>query len=87
MPPVELFNRTARETRDEVILLAEERFRRHLSEELRRVESRFGDEIITVRQEMARMEVRLIRWMFGFWATHMAAVIALFVTIVRFLSY
>lgn len=85
---VDLFNQTTREIRDEVIVLAEERFGQRLAEELRGVETRFearlGHEMQDVRREIAslskdftrsiaRAETRLIRWSFVFWATLLVA--------------
>ena len=32
-----------------------------------RLEARVGQQLAEMRSEMARMETRLIRWMFGFW--------------------
>ena len=42
-----------------------------------RFERRVTEMVGTLRVEMARMEVRLIRWMFVFWLGQLAAMIAL----------
>ena len=70
---VSLFNQAARETRDDVIVVAEERFRRHVADELRGVETRFEARLGALAQRIAAVESRLIRWCFVFWATLMAA--------------
>lgn len=59
-------NLTLMEWKKDVLESAADRFERRLTE----VEG-------TLRVEMARMEVRLIRWMFVFWLGQLAAMIAL----------
>lgn len=61
-----MLNLTLMEWKKDVLESASDRFDRRLTE----VEG-------TLRVEMARMEVRLIRWMFVFWLGQLAAMIAL----------
>lgn len=61
---VELLNRTSRDTRDEVVTLAVERFERRLAEELRTLETRLTH----------RMSAHL-RWMFGLWVTEIGIIL------------
>ncbi|MGH7545781.1 MAG: LA_3696 family protein [Gemmatimonadota bacterium] len=70
---VDLFNQAARETRDDVVVVAEERFARRVAEAETRFEARLGQEVGVLRREVAAAETRLIRWSFVFWATLMAA--------------
>lgn len=79
---VELFNQAGRETRYEVVLLAEERFGRRLAEGLAglemRLDRRLGEELgkvwaavaeleVRLTREMASLEARLLRRTFAFW--------------------
>lgn len=75
---VELLDYTTRETRDQVVLLAEERFGRrlaqtesHFERRLSAFERRVLEEIGSVRRDIAAIEPRLLRWSFVFWTTQM----------------
>ena len=61
-----MLNLTLMEWKRDVLESASDRFERRLTEETG-----------MLRVEMARMEVRLIRWMFVFWLGQLAAMIAL----------
>lgn len=77
---VDLRNRSARETRDDVITIVGERFERRLGEEIGKVH----EEIAKVREELAKVpgqitaaKVDLLRWMLLFWATQLLAILGL----------
>lgn len=71
---VELLDRTTRQTRDQVVLLAEERFGRRLAEAETRFEQRLAQLETRFERRFADFEGRLerrltdvIRWMVGLW--------------------
>lgn len=53
---MDLLSQATRSARDDIVELSSERFERRLAEETGRL-----------RQQMAKLETRLIRWMFVFW--------------------
>ena len=70
---VDWLNAVDQSYRDEFRDLFEANFGR-VEARLREMEARFGQSSAELRGEMARMEARLIRWMFVFWVTTWLAV-------------
>ncbi|MFP4302235.1 MAG: LA_3696 family protein [Spirochaetaceae bacterium] len=94
---VEMLNRSEEESRANTIDLVEQRFRRHLAEELGNCEQRLHREIVdlgaSLREEMAEMKTSLrseihstqlatIRWMFAFWVGQMAVLAGILLVLV-----
>lgn len=81
---VDLLNEAGGRVRDDVVTLAEERFQRHLAEELALFRQEMAREFALVRQEIAdvRVEVTSVKsdltWrLFYFWAAHLVAIAGL----------
>lgn len=85
---VDLFNQAGRETRDDVIVLAEEKFGRRLAESTAALETRLTERMAALETRLTRRmaeletrftervaaaETRLLRWSFVFWATLLVA--------------
>lgn len=70
---VELLDRAGRETRDEVVLLAEERFSRRVAEAEIRFERRVAEGMASLETRLtdriAGVETKVVRWTFAFWTT------------------
>ncbi|MFP4426426.1 MAG: LA_3696 family protein [Spirochaetaceae bacterium] len=83
---VEMLNRSEEESRANTIDLVEQRFRRHLAEELGNCEQRLHREIVdlgaSLRGEMAEIRVSMIRWMFAFWVGQMAVLAGILLVLV-----
>ncbi|MFP4302237.1 MAG: LA_3696 family protein [Spirochaetaceae bacterium] len=83
---VEMLNRSEEESRANTIDLVEQRFRRHLAEELGGCEQRLHREIVdlgaSLRGEMAEIRVSMIRWMFAFWVGQMAVLAGILLVLV-----
>ncbi|MFP4408128.1 MAG: LA_3696 family protein [Spirochaetaceae bacterium] len=83
---VEMLNRSEEESRANTIDLVEQRFRRHLAEELGNCEQRLHREIVdlgaSLREEMAEIRVSMIRWMFAFWVGQMAVLAGILLVLV-----
>ncbi len=94
---VEMLNRSEEESRQNTIDLVEQRFRRHLTEEIGGCEQRLHREIVdlgaSLREEMAEMgsglrgemgeiQVSMIRWMFAFWVGQMAVLAGILLVLV-----
>jgi hypothetical protein len=87
---VDLFNRTARATREEVVLLAEERFARRLAESETRLDRRIAEQTATLWQAISYLEARVshgltvqTRWIAGLWVAQtglLAALLSLFLS-------
>lgn len=70
---MDLLNRTAHQTREDVVGLVAERFERRLSEE----SGALRLDIAAVRGEIASTKAELIRWMFIFWVGQVGATLGI----------
>jgi hypothetical protein len=77
----DLLNETVGEMTGSTITVAEERFERRLTAEVARLESRLVERLHALdrglREDMRRLEVRLLRWTFVFWIGQFAALVAI----------
>lgn len=88
---VDLLNDASAPLRDDVLTVVEERFRRHLAEELglfrqeiAREFAQVREEIADVRVAVASVESRLTWRLFYFWSAHLVAIAALLLAFFRF---
>lgn len=92
---VDLLNDASAPLRDDVLTVVEERFRRHLAEELglfrQEIAREFTlfrqqvtKEIADVRVEVASVESRLTWKLFYFWSAHLVAIAGLLLAFFRF---
>jgi len=87
-----LLNQAGAETRDNVIELSAEKFERRLTVETAKLDKRITEEMASVRVEMASMRVEMtahkaeiIKWMFLFWISQLAATSAIVAALFRLL--
>ncbi|MGH7545723.1 MAG: LA_3696 family protein [Gemmatimonadota bacterium] len=92
---VDLLNDASGPLRDDVLTMAEERFRRHLAEELglfrheitrefTLLRQHVTQEIADVRVQVASAEARLTWKLFYFWSAHLVAIAGLLLAFFRF---
>ena len=65
---IRLLNQVQQEQKGDILEFVEEKFERRLSEE-----------ISNVRVDMHKNHASLLKWMIGFWATQIAAIIGLLI--------
>ncbi len=75
---VDLLNRALGESREDILVLSEEKFERRLSEETASINQRITEEIAALRADLrtqiAQTRADLIQWMFVFWVGQLAAI-------------
>ncbi|MBC8183160.1 hypothetical protein H8E88_18810 [candidate division KSB1 bacterium] len=87
---VRLLNQIQKEQKEDVLEFVEEKFERRLSEEISGINERITEEIsglrgemkkeiASVRIDMHKNHATLLKWMIGFWATQIAAIIGLLI--------
>jgi hypothetical protein len=87
---IRLLNQVQKEQKEDILEFVEEKFERRLTEEISGVRSELREEIsglrVELREEIAEVRVEmhknhatLLRWMIGFWATQIAAIIGLLI--------
>lgn len=75
---VDLLNQSSRETRDEVVTLAEQKFERRLAEEIGSLRAQMNAGFATVDTRLAQLQAWVsdrfaaqTRWMVGLWVTEL----------------
>ncbi|MBC8183159.1 hypothetical protein H8E88_18805 [candidate division KSB1 bacterium] len=76
---VRLLNQIQKEQKEDVLEFVEEKFERRLTEEISGLRGEMKEEIASVRVDMHKNHATLLKWMIGFWATQIAAIIGLLI--------
>jgi hypothetical protein len=82
---VDLRNDASRPLRDDILTVVEERFRRHLAEELSLFRQEIAREIASVRVDVASVTSDLSWRLFYFWSAHLVAIAGLLFAFLKLL--
>ena len=78
---VQFVNEATKEGRDNLILLAEERYEKRLTEEVgkldNKLDKRISEEVAKLRIDMATFKSEIIKWMFLFWIGQLVVIAGL----------
>ena len=87
---IKLLNQAQKEQKEDILEFVEEKFERRLAEEISGVRGEISGvreelrkEISEVRVDMHKNHATLLKWMIGFWATQIAAIIGLLIAFLK----
>ncbi|RPI49747.1 MAG: hypothetical protein EHM55_23035 [Acidobacteria bacterium] len=78
-----VINDEGRKWKDDVLVIAGERFEKRLAEEIGALRVDMAKEFATVRVDMADLRLEILKWSFVFWIGQFAAVSAMMAFLLR----
>jgi len=80
---IRLLNQVQQEQKEDILEFVEEKFERRLTEEISGLRVELREEISGLRVDMHKNYASLLKWMIGFWATQIAALIGLLIAFLK----